>query len=222
MNIEELLDSRYSCRAFTDRPVSRAQVERIAALAAKAPSWGNTQPWKLYAVGGDKAKEIRRRLVADLQAGREKSPELAMPDTFPEDMTARYKNLGKALFTHLGIARGDVEARKAHYARNYGSFGAPCLLLVTVPKDQSAYVVFDAGAYVFGLCLAAAAEGLGTVIVSTLVRYPDQVREVVQIPEDEALVIGVAMGYPDTQSPGATFRSQRRPVDEVLTTFELE
>jgi len=222
MDIQSLMDSRYSCRAFSDRPVSRAQVERIAALANKAPSWGNTQPWKLYAVGGQKAREIRRRLVEAMQAEQPQTPDIPMPQTFSEGMTARYKELGKALFAQLGIGRGDAEKRAAHYANNFGAFGAPCLLFITVPRGQTSYVVFDAGAYVHGLCLAAAAEGLGTVILAALARYPDEVRAVAPIPEEEALVIGVALGYPEASSPGAAFRSQRRPVDQVLTTFDLE
>ena len=63
MDYQQVVESRHSCRSFSDAPVTADQVAQIAALAAKAPSWGNTQPWKLTAVGGDKAQEIRRRLV---------------------------------------------------------------------------------------------------------------------------------------------------------------
>ncbi len=221
MDYAAVVESRYSCRAFSSRPVTRGQVERIAAQAGRAPSWGNTQPWKLYAVGGQKAKEIRRRLVEAMRSGRPQNPDLPMPQGFEGELAARYKGLGKALFAQLGIGREDADKRAAHYANNFGAFGAPCLLLVTVPRGQTSYVVFDAGAYTHGLCLAAAAQGLGTVILAALARFPDQVRAVVPIPGDEALVIGVALGHPDPQAPANRFRSRREPLERVLTTFDL-
>ena len=209
MDYQQVVDTRHSCRGFSDQPVTRNEVEQIAALAAKAPSWGNTQPWKLYAVGGDKAKEIRRRLVEAMLSERPQEPDITMPMGFEEGMSARYKDLGRALFKVLGIAREDADKRSAHYANNFGAFGAPCLLFVTVPKQQTSYAVFDAGAFTHGLCLAA------------LARFPEEVRAVAPIPEDENLVIGVALGHPDPQAPANDFRSGRRPLGEMLTTFDF-
>lgn len=221
MEYTEVVDSRHSCRGFTSEAVTREQVEQIAALAAKSPSWGNTQPWKLYAVGGDKAKEIRRRLVDTMLSERPQEPDIAMPMDFEQGMSARYKDLGRALFKVLGIAREDADKRSAHYANNFSAFGAPCLLFVTVPKNQTSYVVFDAGAFTHGLCLAAASLGLSTVILAALARFPEEVRAVAPIPEEEDLVIGVALGHPDPQAPANGFRSERRPLEDMLTTFDL-
>ncbi|MCF8042846.1 MAG: nitroreductase [Desulfarculaceae bacterium] len=221
MEYAKVVDSRHSCRGFTNDPVTQQQVEQIAALAAKAPSWGNTQPWKLYAVGGGKAKEIRRRLVEAMISERPQEPDLIMPMAFAEGMSSRYKDLGRALFKVLGIAREDADKRSAHYANNFSAFGAPCLLFVTVPKDQTSYAVFDAGAFAHGLCLAAASLGLGTVILAALARFPEEVRAVAPIPEEEDLVIGVALGHPDPEAPANGFRSVRQPLEEMLTTFDL-
>jgi len=221
MDYQQVVDSRHSCRGFSGQPVTRHEVEQIAALAAKSPSWGNTQPWKLYAVGGDKAKEIRRRLVEAMISERPQEPDITMPMGFEEGMSARYKDLGRSLFKVLGIARDDADKRSAHYANNFSAFGAPCLLFVTVPKDQTSYAVFDAGAFTHGLCLAAASLGLGTVILAALARFPEEVRAVAPIPEDEKLVIGVALGHPDPQAPANRFRSGRQPLEEMLTTFGL-
>ncbi|MCB2228749.1 MAG: nitroreductase [Desulfarculaceae bacterium] len=221
MDYREVLDKRFSCRAYQDKPVSREAVERIAALAQRSPSWGNTQPARLYAVGGDKAKEIRRRLVDAMLSERPQDPDLGMPTEFEAGMAGRYKDQGRRMFAALGITREDPAKREAHYQNNFGAFGAPCLLFITVPKGQSAYVLYDAGAFVHGLCLAAAAEGLNTVILAALARFPEEVRAVVPLPEDEALVVGVALGHGELEAPGAKFRSTRRPQEEVLATFDL-
>lgn len=221
MEYTQVVDRRHSCRGFSDAPVSRQEVEQIAALAQKAPSWGNTQPCKLYAVGGGKAQEIRRRLVEAMRSERPQEPDLVMPMAFEQGMSARYKDLGRALFKVLDIGREDAAKRAAHYANNFGAFGAPCLLFVTVPKGQTSYAVFDAGAFVHGLCLAAASLGLGTVILAALARFPEEVRAVAPIPESEDMVIGVALGHPDPQAPANRFRSSRQPLEEALTTFDL-
>ena len=58
MNLEELYLKRQSTREFSDKPVTEEVLERICRLAALAPSAINAQPWRLYAVAGQKAKEF--------------------------------------------------------------------------------------------------------------------------------------------------------------------
>lgn len=221
MDYEQALRERFSCRRFLDRPVSLDQVRTLASLAQRVPSWGNTQPWKLYAVGGAKAQAVRENLVTAMQSGRSQTPDIAMPASFEGELMDRYRELGRALFRELGIGREDHNKRAAHYANNFDAFGAPCLLYVTVPRGQTSYVVLDAGAYVTGLCLAATSLGLATCVLAALARFPDEVRKVVPIPAAEAIVIGVALGHPDPEAPANRFRSQRLPLEEVLTSFDL-
>ena len=58
-DIEQLYLHRQSCRAFDpDRPVSDELLTEICRLALLAPSACNSQPWKLLAVTGEKAKEL--------------------------------------------------------------------------------------------------------------------------------------------------------------------
>ena len=56
--LEKLYLTRQSCRSFdANKPVERELLERICKLALLSPSACNTQPWRLYVVTGDKAKE---------------------------------------------------------------------------------------------------------------------------------------------------------------------
>jgi len=219
--LEQALRERFSCRRFLDQPVALEQVRTLAALAQRLPSWGNTQPSKLYAVGGEKARAVRENLVTAMQSGSPQAPDIAMPASFEGALMDRYRDLGRALFKELGIGREDHNQRAAHYANNFDAFGAPCLLYVTVPKGQTSYVVLDAGAYVTGLCLAAASLGLATCILAALARFPEEVRKVVPIPPQEAILIGVALGYADPEAPANRFRSERLPLEQVLTSFDL-
>jgi nitroreductase len=74
-----------SARAFTQQPVTREQIAELLALASRAPSGTNTQPWKVYVLQGasrdtlvDKVcaahDEIRARPVFAKQALRAGGP----------------------------------------------------------------------------------------------------------------------------------------------------
>ncbi|HVD82610.1 MAG TPA: nitroreductase family protein, partial [Bradyrhizobium sp.] len=57
--LEELLASRFSCRAFKPDPMPRATVERILAAAQKTASWCNSQPWQLVVASGAATRKFR-------------------------------------------------------------------------------------------------------------------------------------------------------------------
>lgn len=58
MDIEELYLKRQSTRKYSDKPVSDELLEKICRLGALAPSAKNSQPWKMFAINGEKAKEF--------------------------------------------------------------------------------------------------------------------------------------------------------------------
>ncbi len=60
MNLEELFLTRQSTREFCDKPVPDEVLEKICRLGVLAPSAINAQPWDLYAVNGEKAKDFTR------------------------------------------------------------------------------------------------------------------------------------------------------------------
>jgi nitroreductase len=222
MDFADTLAARYSCRAYRDQPVSLAEVERLVELARRAPSWGNTQPWKVYAAGGQDALAIRRGLVEAHRRGEESRPDIEMPSGFAGELMDRYRELGRALFAVLDIGRQDADKRRAHYENNFNAFGAPALVFVTVPRDQGRYVLFDAGAFTTCFCLAAAAKGLGTCILAALARYPEVVRRHLPIGEAEDLAIGLALGHPVREAAVNRFRSTREEPDRVLASRGLE
>ena len=58
-DIEQLYLHRQSCRSFDpEKPISDELLTEICRLALLAPSACNSQPWKLLAVTGEKAKEL--------------------------------------------------------------------------------------------------------------------------------------------------------------------
>ena len=62
--LKELYLVRQSCRSFSDRPVARETIEEICSLAGTAPSACNLQPWRVYAVTGEKLPVVKALLKA--------------------------------------------------------------------------------------------------------------------------------------------------------------
>ena len=54
--VEEAIVSRHSIRAFLPTPVPRETIEAILAVAARAPSGTNTQPWHVTVLTGQALK----------------------------------------------------------------------------------------------------------------------------------------------------------------------
>ena len=66
------------------------------------------------------------------------------------------------------------------------------------------------------ICLLAHERGLGTCILTASVTYPELLRELVKIPDDKSIVMGIALGYPDLDSPANNFERVRANLDELV------
>ncbi len=58
MDLKQLYLKRQSTRKYSDRPVDDGLLREVCALAALAPSAKDSQPWKMFAVNGAKAREF--------------------------------------------------------------------------------------------------------------------------------------------------------------------
>ena len=217
MDFFEVLERRFSCRRFLDTAVPAEDLKEIVHHARRVPSWGNTQPWRAYAAGGEIACGIREGLLLAFSQGEPAAPDFPMPAGFDPPLAGRYRALGRSLFAWLGMDRKDREKRRAHFADNLNAFGAPVLVYFTVPAEQGLYTVFDAGAFVTAFCLAAAERGLGTCVMAALARYPQVVRRHLDIPSTEKILVGAALGHADPAAKANSFRADREPVENILT-----
>lgn len=96
-----------------------------------------------------------------------------------------------------------------------GMFNSQAIVYVTVPKDATLYSAYDAGAFGYGVLLAATERGIGSIPAYEFIRFPKEVRAAFDIPEDEALLMGVGLGYP-SDSVVNEMRSKRNGMDVVL------
>ncbi len=90
MNVFEAVASRYSCRAFLPTSIPEATVRNIVECAARAPSAGNMQPWRVYALAGQRVDELRA-LLAPRMATELPKGEGTDYTIYPEPLAEPYK-----------------------------------------------------------------------------------------------------------------------------------
>ena len=218
MDIRTAVKERRSIRKFKSDEVPQKIIREILDEARWAPSWGNTQPWELYVVSGatlEKFKMANRRKCLEEEA---ESTEIPIPQVWPETLKKRYTGLGKSVLISQSIGRGDIEARNQYYGDMYFLFGAPCMILVCLDKGLVIeYAMLDAGIIIQTICLLAEGKGLGSCILSAITRYPALSRELLPIPENQIIIMGIALGYPDLDSTVNNFKRERADLDELVT-----
>jgi len=217
MDLLQALRSRKSIRAFRPEAVPRSLVTQVLDAARWSPSWGNTQPWELVVVGGDTVKRLAADLAAAFAGKVPRNPDVPMPAAFPDDYQHRYMACAAGLFGTMGIAREDKASRMDHMLKMTGAYGAPAIIYVIFNSAlEVPYTMFDLGAITHAVCLAAEAHGLGTCIEAQVALYPDLVRRHLNLPETHKIVVGIALGYPDPDSPANAFRTHREPLEKFV------
>jgi nitroreductase len=214
-SIEEALLSRRSLRAFRADPVPRETVERILALASRAPSGTNVQPWKVHVVAG----EVRERIAADMVAGFMAHGEEGWKETYAyyptkwrEPYLGRRRKLGWDLYGLLGIGKGEREKTRLQHARNFKFFDAPVGLVFVIDDDLERGSWLDYGMFLQSVMLAARAFGLDTCPQAAVARAHEVLRRHLPIAESEIVVCGMSMGYARGDAIENTLVTEREPV----------
>jgi nitroreductase len=217
VNVIDAIESRRSVRAFKPEPVSREVLVKILAAANWAPSWADTQPWEVFVAGGEPLARIRRRFLASHEAGVPMANDIPRPSDWPPGPKQRMVDFVEDRCAALGIVQGDETQRAASMRRNFEFFGAPVVAFLCLHKNLTPWSYFDMGLYAQSLMLAAMEHSVGSVIAVNFAAYPDVIREELGIPQDHAVMIGIALGYEDPESVENRCRSIRRPVEEAAT-----
>jgi len=155
------------------------------------------------------------------KSGEPPNPDIASP-AFSGVYLDRMRMNGQRLFEVVGIAREDREARRNWMLGMSRFFGAPHLAIVYVDASLSELSLLDVGLALENLMLAAWHFGVGTCPEAAAVLYPQVLRDCLEIPETKRIVLGVALGYPDTSHAVTTYRSLREPSDVLVSWYGFE
>lgn len=213
--VEEALLSRRSLRAFRPDPVPREVVERILALASRAPSGTNVQPWKVHAIAGEVrdriAKEMHEGFVAHGEEGWKRTYAY-YPTKWREPYLARRRKLGWDLYGLLGIGKGDREKTKLQHARNYLFFDAPVALVFTIDDDLETGSWLDYGMFIQSVMLAARGFGLDTCPQAAIASAHEVLRKHLPIAPNEVVVCGMSLGHARGDAIENSLVTEREPV----------
>jgi len=216
MDVLEAVSSRYSCRAFLPTPVPEATMRDIVERAARAPSAGNMQPWRVYALAGQRVEELKAllkpRMATELPKG-EGVEYVIYPQPMTEPYRTRSVDVGERLYQSINVPREDKPARYTQYARNYEFFGAPVALFFAREKAQGPAQWADIGGYLQTVALLARGAGLHTCAQQAWVSFNRTVRDFLKLPDHLMIYSGMAIGYEDKSAPINGWRSPREPLD---------
>ena len=219
MTFDEVILGRRSIRGYKPDPVPRELIEEILALAMRAPSSMNTQPYNFYVITGEPLDRIRAGNTERMVAGVPQSREFRQGQPFTGVHRERQIHVAKQLFAEMGIARDDAAARQDWVLRGFRQFDAPVCVIITYDKacDGSDDTPFDCGAVATALVNAAWSRGLGTVINSQGIMQSPVVREHAGIADDQVIMKSIALGWPDHSFPANVVVSERKTVAEATT-----
>jgi nitroreductase len=210
MNVSEAVARRISVRAFKPDPVPGAMVREILELAHRAPSGGNLQPWRVWALAGEPLAEFKA-LVATTPM-EEPEYDVYPPNLWDPFRTRRFQ-CGEDLYASIGIPREDRPARFRQLAKNTEFFGAPVGLFFCLDRNVGLPQWADVGMFMQTVMLLAQERGLDTCAQEYWARYPKTVAAFVGMPDDHMVFSGMAMGYRDETHPINSWRTRRDPFD---------
>lgn len=184
MSLFEAIHTQRSVRHFSTKPVDEELVDAILEAAIRAPSAGNRQPWHFIVI---RDREAKRRLGQ------------------------WYLDSWRHMVAAIGDAASESYRSGGDLARQMKDI--PVLILACVNQGASTMgsSIYPA---VQNLMLAARALGLGTVLTTNHMRFEQEVKAFLGIPEDVDTAALIPIGYP---VEGVRFGgSRRKPLTEVV------
>jgi len=218
MEYDDVVMGRRSIRGYLPKAVPKTLIKEVMELAIRAPSSLNTQPWNFHVVAGEPLDRIRAGNTERTLAGVADSREFRGHGAYEGPHRERQIEIAIQLFGAMGIERDDKEKRQDWVLRGFRQFDAPVSIVVTYDRSIHGGDIgpFDCGAVTNALVNAAWSRGLGCVVNSQGIMQSPVVREHAGIPDDEVIMICVAMGYPDDSFPANAVVSRRKSVDEAV------
>src|SRR3954447_21880813 len=214
--LEELLNERYSVRAFLAKEVDRATIEHVLTTAQRTASWCNSQPWQVVIASGEAKERFRKLIYAEASSGAGDDHDFTPPREYRGVYLERRRESGFQLYNTLGIARGDKAAYAKQALENYNFFGAPHVAIIHTDEALGIYGAIDCGAYVGNFMLAAQALGLGTIPQAALARHSGMIRRHFALPDERRVVCGISFGFADHAHKINSYRTSRAGLAETV------
>jgi nitroreductase len=171
MNVSDAIQLRRSTKRFTDRPVTRAEIEQLLAAAILAPNHKLTQPWRFHVLGPE-ARYAYGAALGDRKAKKAATPEAGR--VLREAVASEHRALPAMIV--VAVKRSDNPE--------------------TAEEDYAAAMMG-----VQNLALTAVSMGLGTHLKTGAVMADPAARAAAGVGDDERIVVVVKVGEPAETPP---------------------
>ena len=225
--VDAAITSRRSIRAFLPTAVPRQTIEDILAVASRAPSGVNTQPWKVHVLTGTAKQALSAEILAAHDANAaagSTGADAGEYDYYPTEWVSPYlerrRKIGWDLYGLLGIAKADKARMHAQHGRNYRFFDAPVGLIFTIDRILRQGSWLDYGMFLENIMVAARGRGLDTCPQAAFIAFHRIIAARLQLPATEMVVCGMSLGYADGQAPENQLVTEREPVSSFARFIE--
>ncbi len=217
--VDAAITSRRSVRAFLPTPVPRQTIEDILAVASRAPSGVNTQPWKVTVLTGAAKEALSQKILAAHDANAaagSTGADVGEYDYYPTEWAPPYidrrRKIGWDLYGLLGITKADKARMHAQHGRNYSFFDAPVGLIFTIDRILRQGSWLDYGMFLQNVMTAARGRGLDTCPQAAFIGFYKVIAEHLALPKSEMVVCGMSLGFADESAPENRLATEREAV----------
>ena len=211
MNVSEAVEARRSIRSFLDTPISDEQLSQLLEKAARAPSGGNVQPWRVFVINGPSMPKFHQ-FLADTDPREKPAYEI-----YPKELPSPYRDsrfkVGEDMYKLLNIPRDDKPSRFAHLARNFKFFDAPAAFFCFIDKAMGPPQWSDLGMFLQTFMLLAQEEGLDTCAQEAWANRSQAVAKFVGAEDNLMLFCGMAIGHKNPEADVNSLVSDRAPLE---------
>jgi len=222
MDVSTAVAERRSIRAFRPDPIPPDVIGGILEKAQRAPSGGNIQAWAVHVLTGAALDGVITAVQARFDAGGDDEPRehLSYPEGLVDPYRTRRRVVGEQLYELIGVPRSDRPGKLRQLRKNFAFFGAPVGLIFTIKRQMEPIQWTDLGIYIQTILLLATEQGLGSCAQGAWSFYPQTLKRVLGLPDDEIVVCGMALGHADESAPINALISERATLEETVTFHE--
>ncbi len=222
--VDAAITSRRSIRAFLPTPVPRETIEAILAVAARAPSGTNTQPWQVHVLTGAAKQALSRDIRAAFDDPEERARHQEAYAYYPKEWRSpfldRRRKVGWDLYSLLGIGKTDKARMHEQHARNYDFFDAPVGLMFSIDTHMEQGSWLDYGMFLQSVMIAARSRGIDTCPQAAFTPFHRIIGRHLGLADAQTLVCGMSLGYADPAAIENTLVTEREPVSGFVRYLE--
>lgn len=222
--VDKAITSRRSIRAFLPVKIERSDIEELLAVASRAPSASNTQPWKVRVLTGAVLKQLSDQILKAYLDPAEAATHRAEYNYYPLKWVSPYlerrRKVGWDLYELVGLTRENKAGMQAQHGRNYVFFDAPVGLIFTIDRVMEQGSWLDYGMFLQNIMIAARARGLDTCPQAAFIQFHRVITRVLKLDEGEQVVCGMALGYADPDKTENSLVTERVPVSAFAQFME--